>query len=287
MPGEAPKIPQPRQHKAKVCIWDDLTVNQMDILEKVVTSEDIKSILSEIFGLQDYTENPRSAILIDLYFYTIQFAKDHGFTKEQTASFFSIVKKTHEMLVESPFGNVEMCYSYFKELVLCHAVKRPPWSVNLFSPDQIKLITEYVVNTYFRHHKLYKYVFTPLVRLDLAMTYEGVPDTPPPSEVAADEEMKEDGEAEAGAMAEEGAEKNEDGEVTQPEPVKEETAAQKELRKLIQQQISEEIEKLKISVEEQIKSNDEALQKKLLSVDGRVGSGQGKRAGSRQGKKGK
>ena len=26
-------------------------------------------------------------------------------------------------LSETPFGNVEQCYEYFKELVLCHAVK--------------------------------------------------------------------------------------------------------------------------------------------------------------------
>ncbi|XP_077996046.1 cilia- and flagella-associated protein 119-like [Glandiceps talaboti] len=283
MPGEAPKIPQPRNRKARVCIWDDLTVNQMDILEKIVNNEDIKSTLTEFFGLEDYSENPRSAILVDLYFYTIQFARGHDFTKEQTAAFFSIVKKTHEMQVETPFGNIDLCFSYFKELVLCHAVKRPPWSIDLFTPDQVKLITEYVVNTYFRHHKLYKYVFTPLVRLDLAMTYEGVPETPPQSE--AGDELKEETEEEVAAEGD--ATQAEEVEIVEPEPEKEETPAQKELRKLIQQQLSEEVEKLKLSVEEQLKTNEESLQKKLSVVDGRTGSGGGKRVSSRQGKKGK
>ena len=60
--------------------------------------------------------------------------------------------------------------------------QRPPWSINLFSPNQVRLITDYVLNTYFRHYKLYKYVFTPMVRLDLSLAYVGMPATPVPSE---------------------------------------------------------------------------------------------------------
>jgi len=49
------------------------------------------------------------------------------------------------------------------------------------SAEQGKQITEYIINTYFRHYKLYKYVFTPNVTLDLAFTYPGIPETPDPS----------------------------------------------------------------------------------------------------------
>ena len=41
----------------------------------------------------------RAAVLLDLYYYTIQFAKDSGFNKEQLSALFSIVKRTHEMAV--------------------------------------------------------------------------------------------------------------------------------------------------------------------------------------------
>ena len=42
--------------------------------------------------------------------------------------------------------------------------QRPPYSIDLFNPEQVRDITAYVVNTYFRHFKMYKYAFTPLVR---------------------------------------------------------------------------------------------------------------------------
>ena len=41
---------------------------------------------------------------MDLYYYTLQFARENKFTKEQTSAFFSIVKKTHEICI----GNVTL-----------------------------------------------------------------------------------------------------------------------------------------------------------------------------------
>ena len=49
--------------------------------------------------------------------------------------------------------------------------------------------------------------------------------------------------------------------------ITDETPAQKELRKLITSQLNGEISRLRSSLDEQIQLNDEALQKKLASVD--------------------
>jgi len=43
-------------------------------------------------------------------------------------------------------------------------VQRPPFSIDLFSPDDVRKIVEYIINTYFRHFKLYKFAFTPRVQ---------------------------------------------------------------------------------------------------------------------------
>ena len=84
-------------------------------------------ILSEIFGLYhgDSTEpaNMKDAILLDLYFYTIQFCIDHGFSREQLSAFFSIIRRTHNVCIETPFGNLEQAFRYFRDMLLCHSVK--------------------------------------------------------------------------------------------------------------------------------------------------------------------
>lgn len=59
------------------------------------------SELARMFNLTDWRENSKSAILLDLYLYSIQFARDNKFNREQTSVFFSIVKKVHEVCTGS------------------------------------------------------------------------------------------------------------------------------------------------------------------------------------------
>ena len=55
--------------------------------------------LARIFELDDYMTNLKTEILMDLYFYVIQFARDNNFAKEKTSTLFSIVKRVHEMCI--------------------------------------------------------------------------------------------------------------------------------------------------------------------------------------------
>uniref|UniRef100_A0A8C4SJJ1 Cilia and flagella associated protein 119 n=1 Tax=Erpetoichthys calabaricus TaxID=27687 RepID=A0A8C4SJJ1_ERPCA len=109
-------------------------------------------VLAKLFHLQP--SNPRDGILLDLYVYNVLFCRDHHFNKEQTSVCALLC------VSETPLGNVSQCFELLRELVLCHSVRRPPFSVDLFDMHQVRLVSEYVVNTYFRHFKLYKYAFT-------------------------------------------------------------------------------------------------------------------------------
>lgn len=276
---EIPKLIQPRDHRAKVCVWADLTVDDVDRISESLNSDHVRQVLADIFHLDDFRTNIKTGIIMDLYFYTIMFARENNFNREKTSAVFSIVKKTHEVCIETPFGNVDQTFNYFKELVLCHAVNRPPHSIELFNADEVRKITEYTVNTYFRHFKMYKYAFTPLVRLDLSLSYVGLPVTPPPSE--ADETSPPEDEV----PTEQTTEPTE-GETTteqQKTPEPEESQARKELRTMIQTYLSDEIKKMKTSVEEQIKNTEDSLNKKLEVTEG-TKSGKGGR-GSPKGKK--
>ncbi|XP_062619349.1 cilia- and flagella-associated protein 119-like [Saccostrea cucullata] len=282
-PSEVPKLIQPRSHKAKVCVWSDLTVNDVDRIIESLNADHIKQVLADVFNLDDHKENLKTGIIMDLYFYTLQFARDNNFTKEKTSAFFSIVKKTHEVCIETPFGNLDETFNYFKDLLLCHAVNRPPHSIELFTPDEIRKITEYTVNTYFRHFKMYKYAFTPLVRLDLSLTYTGMPETPPPSETA--EAPAEDDLATEEAPEPAEPEPTEEPPAQPKSPEPEESKARKELRAMVQSYLSDEIKKMKLSVEEQLKVTEESLNKKIdIAEGGGNKSGKGGR-GSAKGKK--
>eukprot|EP00105_Crassostrea_gigas_P019784 XP_011438393.1 PREDICTED: coiled-coil domain-containing protein 189-like [Crassostrea gigas] len=283
IPSEVPKITQPRSHKAKVCVWSDLTVNDVDRIRESLNADHIKQVLADVFNLDDHKDNLKTGIVMDLYFYTLQFARDNNFTKEKTSAFFSIIKKTHEVCIETPFGNLDQTFSYFKDLLLCHAVNRPPHSIELFTPDEIRKITEYTVNTYFRHFKMYKYAFTPLVRLDLSLTYTGMPETPPPSEAGETPAEIDVPMEEAPELPETEPAEAPPAEPKSPEP--EESKARKELRAMVQSYLTEEIKKMKLSVEEQLKATEDSLSKKIDTAEGGGNkSGKGGR-GSAKGKK--
>ncbi|WAR03787.1 CC189-like protein [Mya arenaria] len=305
---EIPKIIQPRNHKAKVSVWADLTVDDLDRINESLNADHIKMVLADVFHLDDHKTSLKTGIIMDLYYYTLQFARDNKFSKEQTSAFFSIVKKTHEVCIETPFGNLDQTFSYFKEMVLCHAVN-------------VRLVTEYTVNTYFRHFKMYKYAFTPLVRLDLSINYVGMPPTPPPTEdlkgghvedgcvgqgglsleqgdsqlrfspVVLDSTPRPHSAVDLWDVADEGEAAGEEIPVeTEPEPEPpaqspqpDESEARKELRGMIQTFLAEEIKKMKTSVDDQLRSTEEVLNKKLDVAEG----GGGKKSGRNSAKGGK
>nr|KAF6354473.1 coiled-coil domain containing 189 [Myotis myotis] len=137
--------------------------------------------------------------------------------------------------------------------------QRPPFSINLFKEEQLLALADYVVNTYFRHFKLYKYVFTPQVRLDLSLTYLGLQ---PPKLCSEDEREKE------------GSEEVEDQAVTlqeeEPETVAEpqqEPSQVSLLRAFIKTQLNKELELLQQLVDERLKASEERLNSKLTTLE--------------------
>ncbi|NXK23850.1 CC189 protein, partial [Arenaria interpres] len=77
---------------------------------------------------------------------------------------------------ETPLPDVEECYTYFSELLLRHTVHCPPVSVAMFGLSQVARIASHVLDTVLRHTKLYAYVLTPQVCLDLTLVYVGGPE---------------------------------------------------------------------------------------------------------------
>ena len=139
--------------------------------------------------LEDYYSSPLEAtsilsklttspILIDLYTYILRYSASQNHSPIQTSTLFSIVQKTHEKCVQSPVLNFESDYDYFKKLMLSHSIYRPPYSVRVFTLNQVRDITEFVTRTYFRCYGMYKYVFTKRMLMDLSIgvVEESVPE---------------------------------------------------------------------------------------------------------------
>ncbi|XP_061065549.1 cilia- and flagella-associated protein 119 isoform X3 [Eubalaena glacialis] len=203
-----PPLPQPR-----ICIWKYLDIHSMHRLEKTANVEEMREVLAELLGLGSPAQSLRDAITLDLFSHALIFCRQQGFSLEQTSTACALLQDLHKACIATPLGNVEECYRYFTSVLFCHGIRRPPFSINLFKEEQLLALADYVVNTYFRHFKLYKYVFTPQVRLDLSLTYVGLQ---APKLWPKDETEKEEGEeVEEQAVT---PEEEEPETVVQPEP---------------------------------------------------------------------
>ena len=65
---------------------------------------------------------------------------------------------------------------FCRELILAHSARRPPFSIEVFTPEQASLADSFMMDNYMRHFKLYKYVFTPRIVMDLAFQYPNEPE---------------------------------------------------------------------------------------------------------------
>ncbi|XP_078394254.1 cilia- and flagella-associated protein 119 isoform X2 [Cetorhinus maximus] len=245
---EKPKLPD-----VKICLWEDLSFSGMDIIQKASSTEEVKEALRLLLCVSLDESDPRAAILLDLYVYTLQFAKSQAFSKEQTSALFSIVKRLHQACTATSLGNVDECFNYFTELVLCHSVAgKPPFSIDLFNGDEVNLVTDYIVDTYFRHFKLYKYIFTRQIRLDLTISYAGIPETPPALEEEIPVTEQEEGPPEEAEPS---------GEAGMPD------RSDQELRQYIGARLAQQVLELRTAMEGRVREGEQRLNQRLAALE--------------------
>ncbi|XP_017370987.1 coiled-coil domain-containing protein 189 isoform X1 [Cebus imitator] len=253
-----PPLPRPR-----ICMWKYLDIHSMHQLEKTTNAEEMREVLAELLELGHPEQSLRDAITLDLFCHMLIFCRQQDFSLEQTSAACAMLQDLHKACIATPLGNVEECYRYFTSVLFCHGVRRPPFSIDLFKEEQLLALEDYVVNTYFRHFKLYKYVFTSQVRLDLSLTYMGLqpPILWPESET--EKEERKEVEEQAVTPQEEELETVAPPEL-EPEP---KPGHIQVLQAYIKTQVNKELDQLQRLVEEQLKASEERLNSKLTALE--------------------
>ena len=64
-------------------------------------------------------------------------------------------------LIESKFDlSEDQSFENFKELLLRHAVYRPPHSMAILNLEDVKKINLYALDSFYRHYDMYKFAMT-------------------------------------------------------------------------------------------------------------------------------
>ena len=88
-----------------------------------------------------------------------EFAKKKSFTEKKMACFMEIMHYVMKQLVKDRLSEDDS-FANFKELLLRHAIQRPPHSLAIFNLKDVKDIDEFALDTFYRHYDMYKYALT-------------------------------------------------------------------------------------------------------------------------------
>ncbi|XP_031417000.1 coiled-coil domain-containing protein 189 isoform X2 [Clupea harengus] len=278
-------IMEPPPLKAKILMWAGATIQDMEEINKATSTEELEKVLSSVFQID--STDPKQRVLLELYMNAVLFCRGMKFNKAQTSTLLSIFKRVHQANIDTALNNAEQCFNYCSELLLCHSVRRPPFSIGLYNLNQMTDILKYFTNTYMRHYALYKYIFTPQRFLDLTLTYSGTVGDHEPDELGSPGENKDEAEKGKDEENNEGREKDTDDKnkeqrttehcrqpvnneqkdlITGPVLDKTGSAKKGELQSLVKQEVKQEMQRLTGHLEQCLKESTEQLNTILGSL---------------------
>lgn len=252
--------------KVRILLWADLHYSDAEEITKTESIPDISRILCQALHIE--APDPQQGIVLELYTNTVLFCRQKKFNKEQTSVLLSIIKNVHQLNTETPLNNMDQCFTYCSELVLCHSVRRPPFSIDLFNSEQVTEIMKYFINTYMRHYLLYKYVFTPEIHLDLSLSYIGMPEELTTEQLQTSEAENETENEAIGANEQEMA----STEIlpTETEAYKQDLSPKGELRTIVQKEVKEEVMRLTAHLEKCLQESTDQLNTALTALETRL-----------------
>lgn len=142
----------------------------------------------------------KATIVVDHFFYIFSFCKENRWTANKISTLLSIMRilfikdmnleennqdeltsKTdtnsettyfnpYSASGEDPSDNkdlisvdrsMEVSFQEFKNMLLYHSVERPPLSAGIFEEKDIDDTVQYILDSYYRHYRLFKFIFTP------------------------------------------------------------------------------------------------------------------------------
>jgi len=163
--GKSGKV-KPPPFKGPLFLYNnDINEEALAKVAAAETKDEVRRLLAEYMKI-DQAEGLTTEILKDLHYHDYAFCVSKNFSYAKISTFLSIMKMVLQECVERKLP-VEEGFHVFKTWLLKHSVERwlPPQSVGIFTYEETQALLEYVHGSFFRHYKLYMYVY--MTRCDI------------------------------------------------------------------------------------------------------------------------
>jgi len=161
--GGGGKVKPPPFRGPLFLYYADISEEDLAKVAAAETKDEVRRLLQEYMKI-DQAEGLATEILLDLHYHDYAFCVSKNFSYAKISTFLSIMKRVLQECVERKLP-VEEGFHVFQTWLLKHSVERPPKSVGIFTYDETQALLEYVHGSFFRHYKLYMYVY--MTRCDI------------------------------------------------------------------------------------------------------------------------
>ncbi|KAF4657837.1 hypothetical protein FOZ61_006025 [Perkinsus olseni] len=138
----------------------ELDISSDDVDDENIHATSAATRASSGWPKRESQEGRRLACLLDFYLMFARFCQQENLTGEKASTLLSLMKEVYSQAILHRM-DVSTAFSLFRRLLLKHSVQRPPFSIRVFTLEEVKKITEFAMNTFFTHYKLYVYMNIP------------------------------------------------------------------------------------------------------------------------------
>lgn len=152
---------------AENLLWAHLSEPQTKELCETVGKAACEKKLLQFLGLDVDLSPEKQEILGNHLFYAFAFAKNAKLSHAAISTYLSIIKEIFENDVDVGYKSMDRSFDKFKHLVLQHSVDRSPVSVKVFERENVPGLVDNMTDTYYRHYRMYQYIFSKQETLEL------------------------------------------------------------------------------------------------------------------------
>jgi hypothetical protein len=156
-------------------VFNKVKKDETKRLKEAKSIPETRKILAEIFDdyISTFKEkettvdfNYKKEIILDLFYNTVFYAESKAYNEEKTSCLLELIYRVFRTSIEKIL-TFEKSFELAKEYLLRHALFRPPHSIMVFSLDDIKDITDFLINNFLRNYSLYMKCFAPFIDYEI------------------------------------------------------------------------------------------------------------------------
>lgn len=155
--------------------------DDMERLQVCSSKEEVLAILCKCMGLAQPAEASfQQEVLAEFHYQNFLFCQRNSFGPEKASTFLSLMCALHAGAISKGSLPEQEAHKLFESMLARHSQQLPPYSLGVFSQQEVAEVRERAEKSFFRHYKMYAY--THKQRQDLSVRLREpsvVPKVPP------------------------------------------------------------------------------------------------------------